>query len=266
MSGALSGRAIVVTRPERQAGPIAALLRDRGAEVVVFPTIAIEPQLDREPARHIATQLTDFDAAIFVSVNAVEQGLACVAAHGSWPATLLAIAVGPSTAAALRAAGASNVVMPATGHDSEGVIALPELARPAGRRYVVFRGVGGRDWLVEELRRRGAVVEVAEVYIRTIPPSDAAELRKRWAQGGVAAVVVASSEALANLRTMIGPSAEHLLQRTPTVVTHARIAAYARSLGLTTLLESSTGDAAIVDSLCTFFAKVRPDPSEDERS
>lgn len=266
MNGALAGRGIVITRPAHQAGPIAALLRARGAEPILFPAIAIEPQIDREPARDIASRLHTFAAAIFISVNAVEQGLACVAAHGSWPADLLAIAVGPSTAAALRAAGVRNVIMPATSHDSEGMIALPELAAPAGKRYVLFRGSGGREWLVEELRGRGATVEIAEVYARVMPTSDATDVRARWRSGGVAAVIVASSEALANLRVMVGPPTQPMLLATPVVVTHARIAAYARSIGMAKVIESPTGDEAIVGSLCTFFAKVRSDSSEDEQS
>src|SRR5437016_1966740 len=43
----LFGRRVVVTRPRAQAGELARLLEDAGAEVILFPTIAITPP--REP-------------------------------------------------------------------------------------------------------------------------------------------------------------------------------------------------------------------------
>lgn len=257
----LAGRSIVITRPRGQATALEAMVRARGADPVLCPTIAIEPCIDAPVPRDLVARLASFDFALFISANAVEHGLACIRAHGAWPAGLIAVAVGPATAKALRAAGIDRVLTPPVRFDSEGMLALPELADCAGKRMVIVRGVGGREWLGAELERRGAHVELAEVYLRRPVVFDAEALVERWARGRVDAVVAASAEALTNLARAIGPRGQALLNQTPTVVTHARIAARARALGLVNVLESASGDAAIVAILEGFFARVTPSSS-----
>jgi uroporphyrinogen-III synthase len=259
----LSGRGILVTRPRGQADALAALIRARGGEPILCPTIAIEPCIDAPAATAVIARLAQFDVAIFISANAVEHGLACIRAHGVWPAQLTAVAVGPGTANALRKAGITTILMPPERFDSEGMLDLPALEAPQGKRIVIVRGVGGREWLGAELECRGAHVEVAEVYVRRPAAIDVGPLIVRWRQGAVAAVVATSAEALTNLMLAIGPlgaSEQAMLRETPTVVTHSRVAAHARALGLTCVLESASGDPAIVAILEGFFARVTPSP------
>jgi uroporphyrinogen-III synthase len=53
----------------------------------------------------------------------------------------------------------------------------------AGKRCVIFRGIGGRDVLAKTLRERGAEVEFAECYRRINPRRDAGELARLWQNG-----------------------------------------------------------------------------------
>ena len=45
----MAGKRVVVTRPPADAMPLVAMLRERGAEAFVIPTVAIEPLADRTP-------------------------------------------------------------------------------------------------------------------------------------------------------------------------------------------------------------------------
>ena len=67
--------------------------------------------------------------------------------------------------------------------DSEGLLALPELANVAGNRIVIFRGAGGRELLHSMLAARGARVEQIECYRRARPVTDAAGLIEAWRDG-----------------------------------------------------------------------------------
>ena len=91
-----------------------------------------------------------------------------------WPAGLIAFAPGPGTAEALADAGIANVRIPATTFDSDGLLALPELASTSqGKRVLIFRGDGGREQLGDTLRARGAEVD----YVVVLPPREAAKRR-----------------------------------------------------------------------------------------
>jgi len=52
------------------------------------------------------------------------------------------------------------VISPAERHDSDGLLALPQLRDVAGRAIIVFRGEGGREFLGNTLRARGATTIV----------------------------------------------------------------------------------------------------------
>jgi uroporphyrinogen-III synthase len=78
----------------------------------------------------------------------------------------------------LHEAGVSTIVEPAADaaqFDSEAL--WQQLgARPwAGKRVLIVRGDGGRDWLAERLRAAGADVTHLQAYRRTVPVLDAVQ-------------------------------------------------------------------------------------------
>ncbi len=125
---------------------------------------------------------------------------------GRWPARLRAYAPGPGTAAALVAAGLDDVRIPATTFDSEGLLALPELADVAGKRIVIFRGNGGREFLGDTLRARGASVDHVGCYRREIPQGGAGGLAEALREGRAQALTLTSSEGLDNLVALLDPA------------------------------------------------------------
>ena len=192
----LAGRGVVLTRPRELAEAFARLLERRGVRAIVFPTIEIHPLA---PPRALS-RLTDHDLAIFVSPSAVRVALA---AQPPWPPRLAA-ALGAGTRRELERAGVKAVIAPATGADSEALLALPDMQSLRGKRVLIVRGKGGRELVTESLAARGALVEHAVCYRRARPAADAAPLVAAWRRGEVHALTVFSAEAQqanANSRT-----------------------------------------------------------------
>jgi len=107
----------------------------------------------------------EFDLVVFVSPSAVR-----IAAPAIQRPPRLAAAIGAGTRRELERAGFDNVISPKDGNDSEALLAAPELQAMAGRRVLIVRGEGGRAFLGDALRARGAAVEYAECYRRAGPP------------------------------------------------------------------------------------------------
>jgi len=250
----LAGRTILLARPEGQGEPLAVMLVAAGAMVLRFAAIRIEPPVDPGAARDALARLDRFDGAIFVSANAVRAAFAML--DRPWPAAVPALAVGPTTAEALRARGVACVLAPTDRFDSEGLLELPLLASPAGRTFLIVRGAGGREALREALQARGANVAIAEVYRRTAPAALPEDIGDAWRGGGIDAIVAHSAEAIANLLGCLDPDLRSRAVTTPMFVPHPRIARAARAAGLTNVHETTTGDGPMVKATQQFFATV----------
>ena len=239
-----------MTRPREQAGRLAALLESAGARAFIFPALEIAEPMDPSPARRIVERLAQFDLAAFVSPTAVERAFALI---GAWPPSLRAAALGQGSARELERHGVRDVIVPAAGSDSEALLAMPELGEVRGRRIVVFRGEGGRELLGETLRARGAAVEYAEIYRRTLPQADAGPLLRAWERGEVHAVGVSSAASLRTLFEMLGPAGAQALRATPLFAGHERVAAEARRLGAREVRVAGASDEEMLAALVAYF-------------
>ncbi len=259
MSGAgaapWQGRRIVVTRPAAQAAALCAAIRQRGGEPLCFPLLVIEPATDCGELAAIAPRLDQFDIAFFVSPNAVGHALPPLLAERRWPPRLAVATVGQGSERALHAFGFERVIAPAAGFDSEAVLALPEFASPAvcGRRVVIFRGDGGRDLFGTTLVERGAEVEYVTCYRRALPAADPAPLLQAAAAGGLAAILLTSSEGVRNLAALVGEAGMAVLRAVPVFASHPRIAAHARAVGFASVVETAAGDAGLLHALEQHF-------------
>jgi uroporphyrinogen-III synthase len=254
-SGPLRGARIVITRPARQAAGLAQQIAALGGKPVVFPAIVILPPADRSALERAQRDLAQYDYAVFVSANAVEYG---VGDPASWPAHLVALAPGPGTATALAAVGVGQVRIPATTMDSEGLLALPELADVAGKRIVIYRGSGGRELLGKTLSTRGAQVDYVECYRRAKPHGDFKTMAAAWRAGEIDALTLTSSEGLDNLWEIFDDMTRSSMAATPTFVPHPRIAERARTLGFGQVTVTAPTDAGLFASLLEYFASKQP--------
>lgn len=250
----LAGRHIVVTRPTGQATHLAQALVDLGASPVLFPVLSIKPLDDLQPLLEAAIHLDQYDLAVFVSPNAVEQALTPILARRHWPTHLRAATVGKSSEAALAKHGITQVIAPSDRFDSEALVAMPELQNVTGWKVIVFRGDGGRELLGDTLQARGAKVDYVCSYQRGKPDTPPTSLMKLWNDGHLDAVTITSSEGLRNLHDMLDALGRAYLRATPLFVPHARIAEQAQALGMKHIELTGPGDDGLVQGLVRHFA------------
>jgi uroporphyrinogen-III synthase len=184
MSHWLSGRRVVVTRPEEQAEGLCSRLRALGAEPVEFPVIAIAPPETGGPLDQAIARLSSYDWLIFTSVNGVEYfwaRLEALEALAAGPAQFAAAkvaaigpakvaAIGPATATALRQRGVQVCLVPAE-YRAEAI--LDEIGDVAGQTILLPRADIARPALADGLRGKGAQVDEVPAY-RTVPAIPAA--------------------------------------------------------------------------------------------
>lgn len=225
---------VIVTRPLAQAQGLVRELRAEGIDAVALPLIRIAPVHDLRPLRRAWRELPQAALAMFVSANAVQYFMAQRPAQREWPARTLAASTGPGTSAALLAAGVPGALLvePTDGvFDSEALWQQLRTRDWQGRRVLVVRGEGGRDWLAGRLGDAGAHVEFVAAYERQLPQLDEAAqavLDAALAQPRQHLWLFGSSEALANLG-QLAPTADWSSARA--WAPHPRIVSGAVQLG-----------------------------------
>ena len=250
---ALQGKTIVVTRPLAQSAKLAGLIHLQGGRPVVFPLLDIGPADDPKPLQSAIAGLDDYALAVFISPNAVDYSLPAILSARAWPTGLQAAAIGQSSVVRLADYGISNAIAPCERFDSEALLDLPALQpeRVRGKRVAIFRGNGGREYLADTLRERGASVDYVTCYHRSAP-DDAALLQSLWQAGDLDALTVSSSEGLRNLVRLLDDGGRERLRSTPVFVPHQRIAEVAAEYGLLRVVSTGAADAGIIAGLCAY--------------
>jgi uroporphyrinogen-III synthase len=227
---------------------LCSLIERYGGNAVRFPVLEIVDAADPKRLQRAAENLDQYDLAIFISANAVSRALARILDFRPWPENLPIAVIGKRSAQELAQFGLHPDLSPRQRYDSEGLLELPELQAVRGSRIVIFRGNGGREFLAQTLRERGAAVDYVESYRRIRPQADLAPLLRSWESGGIDIAVVNSVESLRNLYEMIGEAGRYWLARTPLLVVSERMAGAADELGLTmppVVAENATDEAVI---------------------
>lgn len=253
MENLLKGFGIAITRPVAQARKLSALIRDNGGTPISFPLIDIVPLKNYRAFDNTIQTLETSDWAIFISSNAVQNGMPRVLAQfHALPPQLKFAAIGPVTAAELTQMGAPSVLIPKNRFDSESLLSLPEMQMMQGKQVMIFRGIGGREVLADTLKARGAQVTFAECYQRINPQSDCLQLEQLWQNNQCHAIVITSSEAMRYLLAMTNNGSDDWIRNMQICVNHARIAEEALSVGLQVTIADAPGDPAMF--ACLQFA------------
>jgi len=260
MPAPLQGRRIVVTRPRDQAEELVRALEERGAAVVRFPVIRIDPEPDLD-ALHDALAVPDrYRWIAFTSQNAVQ--VVCDRLE-SWGLTLgetPVAAIGPATAAALRRRGITPALVPDE-HVAESLLRwLLDTGGLRGARVLLPAAREAREVLSDGLRAAGALVDVIPVY-RTVRETDvgavpAHALAAEIQGGSIAAVTFTASSAVRHFVDLMGREAA-TAPRFVAAVIGPVTAATARELGVSGAepLEASPFTVpALVEALCRRFS------------
>jgi uroporphyrinogen III methyltransferase / synthase len=234
----LEGRRIVVTRPRPQAQELASALEVLGASVQVSPLVATGAVADPSVLEEAVRDLDGYDWVVLTSATGVD----AIGERAPETKLVRVAAVGPATARALDEIGLGASFVPER-YAAEEI--APGLEPLQGARVLVLQADIAEPDLVEELRRRGAIVDTVAAY-RTVevdrPAAELAELRT------ADAVVLASGSAARSLARQGGAGAALVVCIGP------KTADIAREAGLPPGLVAREATAeGIIQALTTHF-------------
>ncbi len=161
----LSGRSVLITRPDHLALETASLFASKGARAVVYPLIEIAELPFEIP------DLKTYDILIFTSQNAVSLFFEKLLSQGKDARTFSStevLCIGPKTRDTLKDYGIVADGM-AREFRAEGIVELLGNRDLAGRRVCLPRARGARPYLVEALQARGALVDEIIIYDTILP-------------------------------------------------------------------------------------------------
>ena len=167
---ALQGKRILVTRSASQASQFTDLLTSRGAEVIEMPTLAILPPTSWEFLDQAIASLPNYDWLILTSANAVESFFARLKNSGKDSRALYSLkiaVVGRKTAEVLANYGITPDLVP-TDFVADALVdaflAIPDHVLTDKKMLFPRVESGGREILVEQLQKHGAVVDAIPAY------------------------------------------------------------------------------------------------------
>jgi len=245
--GPLAGASVIVTRPSATATALRRRVQALGGNAVGLPGISLRVTQESVRARKQLRAAQSADIVIFTSPAAVRFAFALLPRLRMRRTTQVCVP-GSGSARALQRRGVKNVTHPAGRCDSEGLLELPVFARPRNRRVALIGAPGGRDVLPRELRARGAQVELVEVYERARPRLNRRHLHALEIAPTPLVSLFSSADALTNLHAVLSPVLFAHLSANDCVVSSARIAEIAHTLGFARVhVAASAEPAALLD-------------------
>ncbi len=210
------GRRVVVTRAAGQAEETAAMLRARGAEPWIVPTIELVEPSEPELLRQAVRELGAYAVVAFTSVNGVERFFEVLRSEGFDARALGAnriAAIGSATARALEERGIrADVVAKEYVGESLAEAIAQELGPARGKRVLIPRALEAREALPEALRAAGFDVRVVAVYeTRHAEAGSLRSVRQALVDGGIDAVLLTSGSTVAGLCAGLGEGYAELL-------------------------------------------------------
>ena len=163
----LRGQRIVVTRASHQAEELAGPLRELGAEPILLPLIGIAPPDDKTALIQAAEHADEYDWIIFTSVNAIAAFVAELPDSDRWFRPRIAT-IGPATREVAEEYGFRVEVTPEK-YVAESLAEAFRAHPLDGKRILIPSAAVARDVVPNELRSRGAEVDVVQAYQNVIP-------------------------------------------------------------------------------------------------
>lgn len=259
----LSGLNILVTRPEGQAQGLLRAIGEAGGSACHYPVLAITP-LDTaleaaraQTCKELMMNLDHFQHVIFISGNAVYYGLEWINEY--WPQLPVGIqwyGIGKTTSAALLRAGVPvDSAEPDQDYsmNSEALLRHPALAEIVHDRVLIVRGVGGREYLQQQLSERGARVSYAECYRRAKVGRPSGELAAFIDQRAIDVCCVNSGDSLDFYCELIGDNQLGRFRHIVMLVPGQRVAQMARARGFQHIIQArNASDESVLTALLDY--------------
>ncbi len=164
----LKNKTIVVTRQPEQAQNFLNLIRQSGAQALLFPTIATVASMDnRAEQDRVLEQLERFDWLIFSSQNAVRYFFDRLNEQNRSLPELKIAAVGSKTAQALTTLGVKVDLVP-DDFSAKGLLNALATTELRGKTFLIPTSDRAREELQTGLKLNGAKVESIAFY-QTVP-------------------------------------------------------------------------------------------------
>ncbi len=232
----LSGRTVLLARPEEQAWEWESRLRLLGADVIVQPAIRISPVEDFSSLDRAIENLPSFECVVFSSTNGVSHLMERILSLGKdlrhLGSTRLA-AIGPGTAERLAHYHLRADVIPDV-YRAEG-LAASLTPNASGKRFLLIRASRGRDLLADELRSVGANVEQVVAYRSEDVVALDSEIERRVSDAPLPWVIISSSAIARSLVRLFGANLENARLASISPVTSTTL----RSLGWEPTVEAN---------------------------
>jgi uroporphyrinogen-III synthase len=249
MNRSLQGLRVLNTRPKEQANHLSRAIRESGGVVIELPTLEIQKLsgwLNSLPPLNTVHQ------AIFISPNAVTHCFNQLKIEGiSWPKSIKVIAIGQSSATALK-----HFDVPATVPnvpDSEHLLALTSLKQPRGQNLLLFKGEEGRTLIEEVLLERGVQLTTLNVYQRLLPKINPQFVKSLWHDDLVDIILLTSEQSMHHLFRLFKEEAHDWLRSKTCLVISQRLAQIASSMGISAVIHSQP--TQIMNALFDYVTK-----------
>lgn len=196
----LLGHRVLVTRSRSQLSVLKDRLWSWGAWVLEMPTLELLPPEDWTPCDRALNRIQDFEWMIFSSSNGVnfffdrlkERNLDIRALHQS-----KLVAVGPATARSLEDLGLRVERVPRE-YTTDALAASFRDEELAGKRILFPRAAEAREEVIQNLKSRGAQIDVVPVYRTALPRYDSDYLENLFGEYPPELLTFASSSTVQN--------------------------------------------------------------------
>lgn len=245
---------ILVTRPLEQSGELVSLLSSRGFGTSAVPTVAVDTDSTSE---QVGMMLARLDGAAWLILTSANGARAVVrrlqATVSSLPSDVRVAAVGPATAAVLRAAGIAVDHIPATYLTASIAGGLGSLE---GRRVVLARADAATPELRSALDERGALVEEVVAYRTIEAPASSRDPLRAALHDDLAGIAFTSASAVRGLMRLTAPIDRGRARCMPAFCIGPVTAAQARNSGFAVAASAGEHTAAgLADAIADHFAR-----------
>jgi len=218
---------LLVTRFSPHAEELVDQFNNHNIFAIAQPLLTVEPSYNPVLLQKFLDH--EYDYVIAVSGNAVTHTQKQI--NQRWPSATY-FAVGDSTKKLLSHVTKQLVISPSSHFDSEGLLKLDLLQEVKGKKVLILRGEGGRDFLAESLTQRGATVTYFQTYKRVNITLNGLKLVNNWQQALINGAIISSVEILNQLFTLVPNEHKCWLTNLTFYVPSQRIADRALQLGI----------------------------------